>query len=78
MKKVNIGVAGLGFGKEFVRYLQQDSYSVSCFTLGVFAGSMFKIFNNFQGIRYCLMALKTLDVYYSTNTTVIMLQTWII
>ena len=45
------------FVEKFMRNLQHDSNSVTCFSLGIFASSVFQIFNYTQCVLHCLVCL---------------------
>ena len=60
--------------KKGVADLEQNSYAVAGFTLGVLACTVFKSFYNCKGVLDCTVRFFTLDVYYRSDTAVVVLK----
>ena len=65
----------LGYlGKEFVADLYQNTNTVTSLAFCIFTGSVLQILYDSEGIFNRFTALRTFDVYNSTNTTVVMFK----
>ncbi len=66
------------FFEEFMRNLKKDTNTITSLSLCIFTCTMLKFFYYIKCTRYSVMCLISLDIYNSTNTTVIMFKSWII
>ena len=63
-----------GFFEKSVRNLQKDTYTISCLSFCILAGTMFQMLYDSECICNCIMSLFTFYIYNRTDTTVIMLK----
>ena len=64
--------------EKLVRDLKQYTNTVTGLSFCILTGTMFQILHNPKCIADCLVCLNTLNVYYCTNTAVVMLKAAII
>ena len=64
--------------EEFVGNLKHDADTISGLSFRVLAGAVFQVFYNMKCLLHGTVARDTLDIGYSTDTTVVMLKARII
>ena len=63
---------------KLVTNLNKNTYTISSFTAGIFTCTVFKFFNDTQGIINNFVRFRTVNIYYRTNTASIMFKCWFI